>query len=309
VAVAVALILAVTGGAYSATPLITKVFGIDSGASDIVAKNLGEQVDLTRSVAGFSVKLNRVYADSNRVVIGYTVSGPPGRRVWNFSLGANQIVANGISLPGHGGVGDGPVAQQNAYLQWFDASSLQGSPSNVRLHITFPWIEAMEQVGPLPTAADSPPMQFPPMPPLRLGAVATLAPSGDARSSIRLIRVGGPLSFDVSVPFIPGRVANLQQTVESTAGPVELRQVVVTPSETRLYLRGTGPDIVGTLSLDGWTTDPSKVMQASWATSHGLTAVSYLASLSDKHGQWTFVARPAGENTAGAAWRFRFVVP
>jgi len=90
---------------------------------------------------------------------------------------------------------------------------------------------------------------------------------------------------------------------------VALERVVVTPTETRLYMSGAGPDVVGALSVDGWQSDPSSVMQTSWAVGDGLTAVSYLAALSDKHGEWTFVARPASSSTSTGSWTFRFVLP
>ncbi len=308
-ATALALIVAVTGAAYSAVPLIDKVFGLDSGASSIVTKNLGEQVNLSRSIAGFTVTLSRVYADANRVILGYTVAGPPGRRVWNFSLGANQIEANGVTLPGHGEVADGLIAQPNAYLQWFDASALKGSPQTIQLHVVFPWIEAMEQIGPLPKDGQTPPMQFPPMPSVAAGAIATAAPVGQAKSPIRLVRLGGPVRFDLSVPFISGRVVDLHEVQTAGGRTVALERVVVTPTETRLYMSGAGPDVVGALSVDGWQSDPSSVMQTSWAVGDGLTAVSYLAALSDKHGEWTFVARPASSSTSTGSWTFRFVLP
>jgi len=308
-AIALALLVAITSAAYSAVPLIDKVFGLDSGAGSIVSKNLGEQVDLSRSIAGFTVTLNRVYADANRVILGYTVAGPASRRVWNFSLGASQIEANGVTLLGRGEVADGLIARPNAYLQWFDASALNGSPQSIHLHIVFPWIEAMEQVGPLARPGQGPPMQFPAMPSLQPGAIATLVPVGQANSPIRLVRVGGPVTFELSVPFIPGRAVDLHDAETAGGRTVTLERAVVTPTETRLYLSGTGADVVGTLSVGDWQSDSNTVMQSSWAAGDGVTAVSYLAPLSDKHGEWTFVARSAGSSTAGGPWTFHFVLP
>jgi len=309
VAIALALIVVIASAAYSSVPLIDSVFGLDSGAGTIVSKNLGEQVNLNRTIAGFTVTLNRIYADANRVIVGYTVSGPSSRRVWNFSLGASQIEANGVTLQGRGQVADGPIAQPNAYLQWFDASALTESPQRIRLHIVFPWIEAMEQVGPLPMSGQAPPLQFPPMPDVQPGAIAALVPVGQPKSPIHLVRVGGPVHFDLSVPFIPGRALDLHQ-VETVGGRTAvLERVVVTPTETRLYLSGPGADVASSLSVDGWQSNPSTVMQDSWMSGNGLAVVSYLAALTDKHGEWTFMARPTGSSSTGKPWTFHFVLP
>lgn len=52
------------------------------------------------------------------------------------------------------------------------------------------------------------------------------------------INATGSLTFDFSVPFHPGRVANVHQSVTADGKTLTLERVVVTPSETRFYVRG-----------------------------------------------------------------------
>ncbi len=133
---------------------------------------------------------------------------------------------------------------------------------------------------------------------------------------VRPFQVTGPLVFDFTVTFHPGRIAEPHQSVTVGGQTVTLERVVVTVSETRVYLRGIKPDwVIGTLSVGGWTSDPFRNPQGgpigAGATPDGLTVISYADALYDKHGEWTLVVSYANNSQAphGGPWTFHFVVP
>jgi hypothetical protein len=47
----------------------------------IVKQDLGREINLSQTVDGYTVSVRRVYADRDRIVIGYAAVGPPGREL------------------------------------------------------------------------------------------------------------------------------------------------------------------------------------------------------------------------------------
>ena len=47
----------------------------------IVEQDLGREMNLSQTVDGYTVSVRRVYADRDRIVIGYAAIGPPGREL------------------------------------------------------------------------------------------------------------------------------------------------------------------------------------------------------------------------------------
>lgn len=50
------------------------------------------------------------------------------------------------------------------------------------------------------------------------------------------------LTYDFTLPFHPGRILTLHQVVNANGHPLTLERVVVTPSETRLYIHWQNDD-------------------------------------------------------------------
>jgi len=48
---------------------------------------LVREVNLPQSTCGFTMTIQRVYADANRVVVGYTITGPTNRSFINAFYG------------------------------------------------------------------------------------------------------------------------------------------------------------------------------------------------------------------------------
>jgi hypothetical protein len=135
--------------------------------------------------------------------------------------------------------------------------------------------------------------------------------------------VVGTFTFDFGVPFIPARVAEVNQTVEAAGVAVRLERVVVTPSETRAYLRFDPPGEVET----SWT--PIVTLKAPGdekGQSHFYSVdddspvhiSGFLSPLYDRRGEWTLTVTelvgtelvpPYNDVRLAGPWVFRFRVP
>jgi hypothetical protein len=284
--VAAALVLAavvLAGSAYALVPLLNSVFNMEPGTQQLIELNLAQRVHISRPLGGFMVTVERVYADSNRVVIGYTVATPPGHGYSVDLVDPVLTTQDGTALPGGSGMGSGNVGNMEGNVLFFDASGITGNPTSLSLHLVAQGLGGNEFAG-------SP--------------------------NVRPFQVSGRLAFDFTVTFHPGRIAEPHQSVTVGGQTVTLERVVVTVSQTRVYLRGIDPTwVIGTLSVNGWTSDPFRNPQGgpigASATPDGLTVISYGDALYDKHGEWTLVVSYANNNQApkGGPWTFHFVVP
>lgn len=305
-AVLLALVL-LTGVAYAVVPILSRAFGRDPGLQPILQANLGKEVNHSQTVDGFTVSIQRVYADANRVVIGYTVSGPPGRTFTNFFLDKPRLVAaNGAILPYRARTDAGTDSGTGGYVMWYDAADIAGNPKELDLRLEIPGIQAIQ-----PTHLSPTPQPPAPQPPVRLP---------------------GPFEFRFTVPFIPGRVAEVNQTVTAGGIPVTLERVVVTPTETRAFLRFPPPKEIpfehwgpaAEIAVDGWDSREQGGAQPIWGVPLGddsrRYSVNFPASLHDKKGEWYLTAVAKGKITPtrsvqqtltplAGPWVFRFTVP
>ncbi len=148
----------------------------------------------SKSIDGYTLSLDKVYADTNLVIVGYTVTGPTGQNpMGEFDMGRAKLTTEqGLNLPGFGGVETGPIAGINGSVLYFDASSIQSTPANLNLQLA-----------------------------IHYGT-----------------RDQGSLIFDFSVPFHPGRIVNVNQSVTAGGKTLTLERIVITPAEARLYIQG-----------------------------------------------------------------------
>jgi len=138
------------------------------------------------------------------------------------------------------------------------------------------------------------------------------------------ITTHGSLTFDFAVPFHPGRVANVQQAVTAHGQTLTLERVVVTPSETRFYVRGfTWQDRTATTLFLTELTVGNHVYSAHGVGSKGLDVwmINYDWPLFGEQGVWTLAIHEfvylKGANPGqfhrvpvpGANWLFHIVVP
>lgn len=76
--------LILIGATYAVVSVIDQAFYLDESTAPIAAQKLGKEVNQSKTIDGFTVSVKRVYADRNQIVIGYTISGPPGRSFNTF---------------------------------------------------------------------------------------------------------------------------------------------------------------------------------------------------------------------------------
>ncbi len=323
--VALALLAtALLGGAtYAAVPVLTRVFHL-GGADTVLEHHLGQEVNLSQRLGGYTMTIERVYADANRVLIAYSIRPPTtGRRLWDMSTNLTVTDGQGTVLPERSLVGDVGATEPETTLQGFDTATIIGNPREVRLHLTVPWIEAMEQLHapPAPGQSSGQTVQaFPGLPPAgAFGSVAVARSVGEPDPWMQIVRTFGPISFDVTVPFERGREFLPRQQVQAGGVTATLERVVISPTETRLYVSGLEPNTFGILSTaDGEVRDAA----SSWRW-HDMTVYSFFTDLIDQHGEWTFAVKPMpplhlppgvtpppGSTPAnGGPWTFHFMAP
>jgi hypothetical protein len=315
--VAVSLI-AIAGGAYAAVSTLSRVF--DMGvAKNVLTQNLGAHINQSQTVAGYTMTVERAYADSNRVLIAYTISPPAtAEHQWNLTPDSLTVATDaGVELPDRGYVVATESGQPDATLQMFDAAGITGNPDVLHLRLTVPWIDGVEQLQALPTTVSSPPGGDHGLPTSGpYGSIATdpaSRPNGVQDPYTHDFRVFGPLTFNVTVPFVAGREVNLHQQVQAGGLTATLERVVISPTETRVYVSGidagTSPYVHATLSGDGWTDEKVDGGSTSVWRSNGMTVFSYLGSFMDRHGAWTHAVQSNPGSPPVGPWTFHFTAP
>jgi hypothetical protein len=312
-------LIAIVGGAYAAVPTLSRVFEMGA-ASNVLDQNLGTTINQSQILAGYTMTVERAYADSNRVLIAYTIHPPAtGKRQWNLTPDDLKIVTDsGLELPDRGYVSATETGQPDATLQMFDAAGISGDPRELHLRLTVPWIDGMEKLDPLPTSPSSPGQSSQELPTTGpYGSIATNRSSSLQNAApdpyVHDFRVFGPLTFNITVPFIAGREVSPHQQVRAAGATLTLERVVVTPTETRVYVSGLNASqshyVHATLSGDGWTDeDVDRGSTGVWY-SNGLTEFSYFGSFADKHGAWTLTVQPTPGSATAGPWAFHFTAP
>ena len=284
-----ALCLAFGAGAWAVSPIVDRLFRVDPGLNHVGQAGLGQDLALSQTVDSVTVTLERGYADANRIAIGLTAHGP---YILGYDLAHVALRdVDGRTFPlsvGMGVKGQSDVLQlelssgESAHVLSFDASALQDAPSALDLHLL---VEV-------------------------------------ARSPMPLSQhVIGPFIFDFSLPLNPGQVVDVQQRVTAASVDIELRQVVVTPSETQILLclgapgeKGTGWGAVSILRTETGQADGVWFRSAE----EGCALHGFLPPLYDQPGEWTLTVTELvmhdraqmGEPTRIAGpWVFHFHVP
>lgn len=272
----IAVLLGITG--YAAIPLLERVFDLEGGTGQIVSEDLGQKVNLTQRLGKYTVTVERVYADANRAVIAYTIYGPAGYNPDRLA-DVKLVSAQGDVLRPIGGQSWGVVDQEQAIVESFDAAGLD---------------TAVEQLN------------------LRLQAQGVR--SWDGEGNVGTVR--GELNFDLVIPVHRSQVLNPQQVVEADGVAVTLERVVVSPTETRVYLRGLEGQIEAELMVPGQ--QAAVVHNSCTAFDDGLTTCSYREGLGKAAGDWNLlVKKPEGlfvieggeaRMLADGPWEFHFSV-
>ena len=285
---ALVLCLAFGAVAYAVVPVVSRLFQQEAGLRHVEQANLVQELNLSQTMDGVTVTLERAYADANRIVVGFTIKDPNGQRYDARHLTLTDAAGAVFSgMHGYGVTGQSDILKvslppgEGAYVLAFDAAPVEGAPAELDLQLV---MEVRGFVLPL-NAPEPPPTPISPPgePPASMAVEAQPVPEG---------AIVGIFTFDFSVPFIPGRVAEVNQTVEDAGVAMCLERVVVTPSETRAYLRFDSP---GGAEMH-WI--PIAMLQApgeegesytGYVGSYGPASYQYgfLAPLYERRGEWT----------------------
>jgi hypothetical protein len=315
---ALALCLAIGAGTWAVGSAVNRLFQVDPGLNHVRQAGLGQELDLSQTVDGVTVTLERAYADANRVVVGFTMIGPDGQRYGPHPVTLTD--AAGTVFPGSMGMGVTGKSERlqvdlppgtGSYVYFFDASAVEGVPTELDLHLV---IEVEEFVLPLfaPDPVSTP--DDPPAEPLD-STVVEVQPIHQEGAVV------GPFIFDFSVPFTPDRAVVEAQTVKAAGVAVTLEEVVVTPSATRATLCFAPPDDEWDVWVPIATLDTGKAEYGGGLDEIGEKIChthTFHVPLYDQRGEWTLtvtelvgmIAAPPGEQTRLAGpWVFRFRVP
>lgn len=299
------LVLMLGGAGYVAYTLVERAFLMDPGTAQVILRDLGRDANVSKTIDGFTVSVRRVYADANQIIVTYSVKPPAdcdcGRGVmaWGdfdpppgkeITFAPFLIDEHGEHIPMvptiGGGIGMG-IGQDGEYtwLQTFDGASIAPDAKDVKLRLVVGEITSTE-----------------------------LLRDGDP-SDVTVSEADFALDF--TAPVEPSRVAEPHQKVLSDGTFVTLERVVVSPTGTRLSIRGAGPFASAELIVNGKTyglREPGGLVP--WSPKSVEEYIS-TAPLEDERGEWTLVVKdnpdrrrdPQETELKGGPWRFRFTVP
>jgi hypothetical protein len=287
---ALVLCLAFGAVAYAVVPVVSRLFQQEAGLRHVEQANLVQELNLSQTVDGVTVTLEQAYADANRIVVGFTIKDPNGQRydAWDMTLtdAAGTVFSGTI---GYGVTGQSDMLQvslppgEGADVICFDAAPVEGAPAELDLRL----VMELEKFVLPPAALEPPPT--PDSPPAEPPMVVILEPLPTPEEEA----IVGPFTFDFSVPFIPGRVAEVNQTVEAAGVAVCLERVVVTPSETRAILCFEPPDgdpkewiPIAMLEPPGEEGESYSGYGGSYGPASYQYQYGFLAPLYDRQGEW-----------------------
>lgn len=301
VAVSLLAVVVLAGASYASLPILQEAFNINIGTGEIIASDLGREVHVSQTVDGFTMTVERVYADPHQIVIGYTLQGPDGR-AFNHIMAWAEVDgggANGPQLtdmqgnPFYGGfAAQQPGIQDGvaAGLLTFGGGGIPAGTEELRVQLHVGWLSAYERLG---------------------------------DNHFEMVEIAAPLVFDLTIPVEPGRVADLNQSVEAGGATATLVRFVTTATGTRVSVQGAGPNADVRLTVDGDTylLRPEEGVAPPLRWEPGSTW-EYVTgtSLEDKQGEWLLSVVPGGPvvpasidplatRATDGPWEFKFVVP
>lgn len=304
VAVSLLAVVILAGAGYAGLPVLQEAFNMNTGTDEIITSDLGSEVHVSQTVDGFTVTVERVYADPHQIVIGYTIQGPEGRQfnhIMAWSEYEDEPAGRAIAplltdMQGneiHGGLApQGPGMQDGvaAGLLTFDGTVIPDDEVEIDVRLRIKRLSAYERLG---------------------------------NDRFQEVVVDGPMVFELTIPVVPGRVANLNQSVEAGGSTATLVRFVTTATGTRVSLQGVGPNADVRLMVDGDTyrlrPEERVAPPTRWERDSTWQYVTG-TSLEDKQGNWVLSVAPGGPvvpasidplatQATGGPWEFRFVVP
>lgn len=289
--------------------LVRQAIETDPGLENALLEERGQELDLVQTVDGFAVKLQWVYADENRIALGFSSQNPPDTvyavvQPSNYHLTDDRGNDYSSMIMGRTGPCDAGLCG-NLY-SFVVPEAARPLPAALNLQFsTWLWTVTPEQVPPVPTFA-----------PGQTGVIVATSEYGDKH---------GPYTFEFSVATVPAVVVEVNQTAEAAGVTMTLKRVTVGLSETRAEICHDPdvPDYTGWAPIftlnTGTDFDWSHVMHDS-AVIEGTDChqLSFNAPLSHEKGEWTLTVSEivgflrggtgADQHRISGPWMFRFLV-
>lgn len=264
-----------------------------------VAYDRADRVGLSQTVGGYTVTLERAYADPNQVVLAFTTAGPKDRpaavaraEVTN-DQGRHYLDFAGGDVPAD----DAPIA---ATISAYDVPRGVGGP--LRLHVR---VDSLLNVSIDTRPGPTGPWEFAITVPLR--PAVTVSPNVVAEAAQVPIRLD-------SVRLSPTAI-RVHLTADLTAVRTREWSTWVVEASIR---RGNGPDLPLDWSAmpDAWTGQSKEEIAALLDRADGSEIVRQTTSgVDDPTGQWTLVIHRlwgadgmGGTREVSGSWTFHFLV-
>ncbi|MGH2543724.1 MAG: DUF4179 domain-containing protein [Ardenticatenaceae bacterium] len=246
----VVVFLFVGSATYGMSSVISQLFRLEEGLRQVDLSGLYHEVNQSQTVNSVTVTLERAYADANRIVIAYLIESDNAQQ---HDIGGLSLMdGQGHEFPFMRGMGVGGASELidgelppgvRANVLSFDASAVEGAPSQLELHLI---MHLYSYQNPMITGATDP---------VTDGATESPGSTVTELQPVERVEAPGYYRFNFTVPFIPGEIMEVEQTVvretaevvcplEGCLAEIEqvhnvavrLDQVVLTPSETRATL-------------------------------------------------------------------------
>jgi hypothetical protein len=189
-----------------------------------------EHLGLIKTVDGYRLTLERVYADANRMLVGVTVVDEQNRG-WS-QVGVDQATVTDSS-GGRWEVGMGASSPEDASvaanLFWFDADPGPAAPGRRAFTVSIPSVSVRDQTTP-PTTEGGPGLEE--------GTSAAPVGVDGTWWPWHEVKVDTSFSFDLTVDG--GALATPHAAAESNGVTITLGRIVASPSTVRLELDVAG---------------------------------------------------------------------
>ncbi len=319
IALALLAALVIVTVVYAVDALLQRVINNDAGLKAINDAELGTPLNLSQTVDGLTVNLQWVYADENRISIGYIVDGegPLDSPAQDYYPMLPRLTdADGNEFPSAGGMGYTGEGGEAAQVSSFDTSKVEALPETLNLHLELS-VEIITQdtratlnAQPTPAPGSTPVIQS-----RELGNSPFEGPYG-------------PFTFDFSVSTRQSRIIDLDQTVTDQDVPITLKRVIIAPSQTRIEVcfdppvdKEGGWALIAFLSINGsdlLTENPPVAPGDQPLEGTNCHSLIYNAAFGERTGDWQLrIPELVGFGATGAdalqtrisgAWVFDFTV-
>jgi hypothetical protein len=196
----IVMLLSAAAAAALITPQLRGLFNQFPPTQRILQANQFSELHQSQTVGGATVQLEAAYADSNLLVVGYSISAPSADTYVEFTA----VTQQGLTLPEFTGGGSDLNATNAPYFTAFNTSDITSPQQQLTFQLSGPVTQG------------------------------TLSQAKLGHKSKML----GHVSFTISVPLHMGKILTPHQSVTINGQTATLERVVITPTLTSIFVSG-----------------------------------------------------------------------